>query len=1329
MRIEGNLRLDDLRRSLEHVVRRHEILRTAFESVQGLRWPLQVVNPDDTPRLETDDLCHLNGSEQAEQLNLLAREIERTRFDYARARTLHLRVIKTAPQTHLLFVNLSALCGDAASLRVLVGEVARHYAAGLDNGVATDAPVRYAVVSEWLNELLELEDSEPGRDYWRARRHEKPTDLSFLSGGAASADGEFAPRLSRTHVDAGVLAKVEALAEKLGAETSDVLLTCWQILLRRLTGETEIVVGVGSECRADEDLKEAIGLFARYLPVNCRFDEATRFDDALRQIQRARRAAVEWEDCFTPEHVPDHAPGARADFLPFAFDYEERAATKHRAGDVTFSLEEVYDCVGRFEVKLSCVRQGKSLAVELHHNAATCAAENVERLGAQFHTLLQSIADNAAAEVGALEVVGAGERRRLLREFNSTRRSFDRDRRLHRLFEEQAARTPEAVALIFEGRRMSYAELNARANRLAHRLRRLGAGPDVPVGVLMERSPELVVSLLGVLKSGAAYVPLDPTYPASRLSFIMQDVRTPLVLSQKHLASATPAIGAQVVLADDDWEEFVGESEANPAAEVLEENLAYVIYTSGSTGRPKGVMVSHRSICNRLLWMQAEFPLTAEDRVLQKTTFSFDASVWELFLPLITGARLVVARQGGQRDGAYLVETIRREGVTTLQLVPSMLEILLGEEGLKECRSLRRVFCGGESLPPRLRARFVESLPATLCNLYGPTENAIDATFHVCDARAGGDKSVPIGRPISNVQVYVLDAKMRPAPFGVAGELYIGGEGLARGYWRRPDLTAEKFLPNPFSEEAGARLYRAGDLARYLPNGELEFLGRVDHQVKVRGYRIELGEIEETLKQHPLIADAAVSARTDGDARLVAYVVPERTEALPTSNVQLHRLPNGLEVAHNNRNETDILYDELFRERTYLRHGVTLRDGDTVFDVGANVGLFTLFVHSACRGAKTYSFEPIPQTFRALQTNARLYGLDAEVFECGLSRQAGEAAFTFYPMVSASSGMYADAAQDSGVTRAFMANQDAGLAAHADELLEGRFDGQTFTCRLRTLSDVVAERGVTRIDLLKLDVEKAELDVLEGIREEDWAKIRQVVMEVHDVGDRLARITGMLGRHGFDFVVDQDAAFAGTGLFHVYAVKPERAELVERYGAATGETRVLRRVGLTAAAMREHLAERLPEYMMPQAFVVMGGLPLLPSGKVNRKALPAPERALTSSSAPYVAPRSELERVIASVWREALKVEKVGVDDNFFDLGGHSLLVVEACRVLRERLRRDVKVLSMFEYPTVASLARHLSGEPCAEYRDAEILARAEKKQRAIGRRRRELKAEMMGHE
>ncbi|MDF5711727.1 MAG: amino acid adenylation domain-containing protein [Nostoc sp. S4] len=469
---------------------------------------------------------------------------------------------------------------------------------------------------------------------------------------------------------------------------------------------------------------------------------------------------------------------------------------------------------------------------------------------------------------------------------------------IHQMFEIQVERSPQAIAVVFENTQLSYQQLNQRANQLAHYLRTLGVKPEVLVGIYLERSLEMVVGLLGILKAGGAYVPLDPTYPSERLAYILEDSQISAILTTQQLVNSLPKSLAHIVCLDSDWQVINENNQENLVCNATPDNLIYTIYTSGSTGQPKGVMITHYGICNQLTWRQTTFRLTQLDKVLQNISLSFDPSVWQIFWPLCFGAQLIMARPSGNQDTKYLVELIIKQQITIIALVPSILRVLLDEKEIENCQSLRHITCGGEALPVELIERFFTklNLDNVLYNCYGPTEASIDATFWKCD-RTNNYLIAPIGYPIANTQIYILNENLEPVAIGQSGELHIGGAGLARGYLNRPDLTSEKFIPNPFSKQPEARLYKTGDLARYLDNGSIEFLGRFDNQVKVRGFRIELAEVEAILAQHVGIQQTVVIAREDnpGDQRLVAYIVPNK-EQIPTFDELRHflkqKLPN-----------------------------------------------------------------------------------------------------------------------------------------------------------------------------------------------------------------------------------------------------------------------------------------------------------------------------------------------------------------------------------------------------------------------------------------------------
>jgi amino acid adenylation domain-containing protein len=904
--IDGALDAGALRRAVRDVAARHEILRTTFRRQPGADAPVQLVTDDEAEELPRIDLTGLSADQQDRRLSEWLEAARAPADAGARVSPLRSALFALAGHRHALTLSLPALCADRAALENLVAEIARGYESALrgeapsHDGASEGEPLQYADLAAWQNELAVAEESEPGRAYWResALPETGATQLPLVGRRAPAA--RFNPRVLNTTVGPQSYARINALASRHDTPVRNVLLACWQLLLWRLTGLPEIIVGVHFGGRKYDELKDAVGPLARYLPVRCRADHGLRFDDLLGRTTEAAAAAARWQECFSWELIGGTAAAGRRDdtppFAPVCFDFAVEPATR-TAGGATFTIRRQYECADRFQVKLACRLGGDALHAELHYDASVLGAGDAGRLAEEFHTLLSSVAASPESRLAEFEIVGESERRLLLHEFNETRADLAVETTLHRLFEQQAARTPASVAVEFEDGRLTYAELNARANQLAHYLKTIGVGPDVPVGLCLERSPEMIVGLLGVLKAGGAYVPLDPDYPQERLAFMAEDAAFPVLLTQQRLLAQLAGQEGhavhprerdiKIVCLDTQWDVVADQSRENPADGVSPDNLAYVIYTSGSTGLPKGAMLAHRGVVNRLLWMQQEYGLTADDRVLQKTPFSFDVSVWEFFWPLLAGARLIFARPGGHQDSQYLVSLIRGRGVTALHFVPSMLHAFLLAGGVEGCESLRLVVCSGEALPFELQERFFARLGARLDNLYGPTEASVDVTYWECQ-RGGGETAVPIGRPVANTQIYVLDKNLNPVPVGAAGELHLGGVQLARGYLNRPGLTAERFIPDPFGGEVGGRLYKTGDVARYRADGNVEYLGRLDQQVKLRGFRIELGEVEAALAAHPSVREAVVLLREEqpGDPRLVAYVVAEGGAAVAVEELR-----------------------------------------------------------------------------------------------------------------------------------------------------------------------------------------------------------------------------------------------------------------------------------------------------------------------------------------------------------------------------------------------------------------------------------------------------------
>jgi amino acid adenylation domain-containing protein/FkbM family methyltransferase len=888
---------------------------------------------------------------------------------------------------------------------------------------------------------------------------------------------------------------------------------------------------------------------------------------------------------------------------------------------------------------------------------------------------------------------------------------------LHQLFEAQVERTPDAFAVVFENQQLSYRVLNARANQLAFYLKRLGVEPDVLVGLCVERSLEMIVGVLGILKAGGAYVPLDPTYPKERLALMLSDAQVPVLLTQKKwLPQVFEQIAARVICLDSDWAVIANESEKNVASDVTTENLTYVIYTSGSTGTPKGVTIEHRSVLNLSTALYQSIYSHYQNtqlRVSLNGSLAFDTSVKQI-IQLLYGHTLDIIPESFRLDGSALLDYLTNHQIDVFDCTPSQLGLLISAGLLSQTVSApKTVLIGGEPINESTWQALAQVENIRFYNVYGPTECTVDATL--CEV--GTSVKPVIGRPIANVQISILDLQLQPVSVGESGELYIGGACLARGYLNRPELTAEKFIPNQistnslFSKETpflSTRLYKTGDLARYLPDGNIEFLGRTDSQVKLRGFRIELGEIETALAQHLDVQEAVVLVREDvvGDKRLVSYVVPKPSKAPTIAGKPRYTLPNNLAIAHLNKNETDFLYKEIFEVGAYLKHGITIKDGDCIFDVGTNIGLFSLFAHFRGKNVKIYGFEPNPFVFDLLELNTALYEVDAKLFNCGLSSKTKTANFTFYPKFSFLSGLYADTADEKEIVKSFLLNQQqkgeaeaASLAQHdelLEELLADKFSSETFEVPLKTLSAIIKENNIENIDLLKINVEKSEWDVLAGIDEADWPKIHQIALEVHDIDGRLEQVLTRFEKHGYNTVVERDWSFDETVKtnYYLYAIRESKQDLKARQPA--NKKTVLNALAklsepiLTANELREFLKKSLPDYMVPSAFVMLEGLPLTPNGKIDRQALPAPDKTQWNQTDNYVAPSTPTEELLAALWAEVLKIEPIGICDNFFELGGNSLHAAKIIARVRENCQVNVPISALFDNPTVAKLATQI---------------------------------------
>jgi amino acid adenylation domain-containing protein len=918
VKINSYLNIDVVNRVWEKIIERHPILRTTYTSYEGK--PVQEINQQHNFNLEVTNAS--NWSEDYLKEKIFA--ITDRPFNLEKDSVLRVNLFTFSAQEHILLLTMHHIAGDMWSIDLLLSQFQALYAEEIKHisqqqtKAAVDSLTdqkSYLDFVHWQSEMLSSSRGEKQRQYWQEQLAGELPILNLLPDKPRPNVQTYQGAAHIFKLDEELIKKLKHLAQTSGTSLYKILLAAFYVQLYRYTNQKDILIGSPMRGRGGGKFKDTVGYFVNLMVLRTSIQENATFKEFLAQISKTIREAQKYQDYpfallaeqLQPQRDPSRFPLCQVSFTWQVQGWCEPTKNSLHSQEQVLQMEPYLDIgAGQrgadFDLSL-LVKEAKGVfQLSWQYNTDLFEATTITRMAFHFVTLLEGIAANPQEQIWQLPLLTEVEQQQLLVEWNDTGVDYPQDLCIHQLFEEQVERTPDAVAVVFENQQLTYAQLNNRGNQLAHYLQTLGVKPDVLVGICVERSLEMVVGILGILKAGGAYVPLDPEYPAERLSFMLEDAQVPVLLTQDKLLEKLPGHQGQVVCLDTDWQ-FISQSTQDkalaqltvgiasggttPIALVQSSNLAYVIYTSGSTGQPKGVMLSHRNLCNHMFWMQTTFPLTEKDKVLQKTPFSFDASVWEFYAPLLVGGQLLLAQPGGHADTAYLLELIAQQKVTTVQFVPSLLQILIETGEIETCHSLKQIFCGGEALPVVVQQKLLSNLNVNLHNLYGPTEACIDATFWTC--KQGIERQVvPIGRPIANTQIYILDEYLQPVSVGVPGELHIGGAGLARGYLNLPELTQEKFIPNPFSADTHSRLYKTGDLARYLPDGNIEYLGRIDNQVKIRGFRIELGEIETVLSQYPHVQASCVIAREDipGNKSLVAYIVPQKEQTLKVSDLR-----------------------------------------------------------------------------------------------------------------------------------------------------------------------------------------------------------------------------------------------------------------------------------------------------------------------------------------------------------------------------------------------------------------------------------------------------------
>ena len=882
LRLRGGLNKEALRWSLGEILRRHEPLRSTF--VVREDGPVQVISPAAQIDLPITDLaCVAEGERNLEAERLARKELQRP-FDLSQGPLLRAHLLRLSEEEHILLLTMHHIVSDAWSAAILSRELSIHYSARL-SGLPPhlpELPVQYADFAAWQRHWLQGEVLQQQLEYWRKQLEGAPSVLHLPTDRPRPAVPTYRGAGQRILLSRELSEGVKALSRREGVTLFMTLLAAFQVLLARYSGQEDIVVGSPIANRRFHELEGLIGLFANTLAMRTDLSGDPSFRKLLSQVRDTALAAYAHQDLPFEKLVEELQPERSLSFNPLfqvMFTLQNTPVVDQEMPPLKVERLPLDTGTAKFDLILFVVETGNGLQCRIEYSTDLYESATIERMLKHFQVLLQGVLDDVSQPISQLALLTPAERRQVVVEFNDTKTEHDRDRCIHELFEEQVGRSPDAIAVVHENQRLTYQELNNRANQLAHYLRKHGVRIEMPVGVCAERSLEMIVAILAVLKAGGAYVPLDPAYPNDRLGSILQDTKMTALLGQQPLVTKLPMVAERVLL-DRDWPRISAESCQNLGRTSSPDNLAYVLFTSGSTGRPKGVAIEHRNAITFIEWAQTVF--TAEDLqgVLFSTSICFDLSIFEMFVTLSAGGKVIIAQ-----DALQLPTLPSANEVTLINTVPSAIAELVRLGGIPS--SVRTINLAGEPLPYKLVQQIYDSTRVVqVFNLYGPTEDTTYSTF----APIARGAHVTIGNPISNTQAYILDRFLQPLPIGVAGELYLGGEGLARGYFGQPDLTAQRFVHNPFSTTNGARLYRTGDLARFLPDGNIEYLGRIDNQVKLRGFRIELGEIETVLAGHPAVKEAVVVVREDhpDDKRLVAYVVPTLGHTPNASELRNH---------------------------------------------------------------------------------------------------------------------------------------------------------------------------------------------------------------------------------------------------------------------------------------------------------------------------------------------------------------------------------------------------------------------------------------------------------
>lgn len=1450
-RLKGQLQVELLTRSLSEILSRHEVLRTTFPDINGQ--PTQIILPSMSLPLPIIDLQELTADQQGSEIKRLALEEELSPFDLTKGPMLRSKLLKLAEKEHVWFLTMHHIVGDGWSIGVLIHELSMLYQAYAQSQPSPLPPLafQYADFSLWQHQWVQTQVRENQLSYWRQQLEAAPPMLELPTDYLRPAIQTFRGARHPLNFSPSLTEKLNCLSREEGVTLFMTLLSALKVLLHRYTRQEDIVVGTPIANRDQTGLEPLIGLFLNTVVLRTDLSGMPSFRTLLHRVREVALDAYAHRDLpfelvvesLRPSRSSQHTPLFQVLFIlqntpvvtiqlpgltlePLTID------THATTADLTISLAETDGLVGSLE-----------------YNVGLFKPATIARMAEHFRVLLEDIVANPDKPINRLCFMPVREQEQIVHLWNQSRFDYSAHLCFHQIFEQQARDTPERTAVVCEGVRLTYQGLNCLANRLAHLLSAQGVGPEVVVTLLAERSHHFLATILAIFKTGGVYLPLDPHFPAPRIQHILAQSRTPLVVVERPfiatLESALTGLSnntPRILVLEDLLSQAA--SEDNLPTHITPENLAYVIFTSGSTGKPKGAMVEQRGMLNHLFAKVKDLALTENDRVAQNATQSFDISVWQFLVALLLGGEVHVLKDSIALDPIGLLTYVAQEKITILELVPSLLQSMLGEVKRKSSSqpnlsALRWLIPTGEALPPDMARQWLDCYPTIpMLNAYGPTECSDDVTHYpVLQPPDSEVVNMPIGRPVANMQLYILDTQLQPVPVGVIGELYVGGIGVGRGYLWDPGRTAQIFVPHPYGQNSGGRLYRTGDLARYLPDGNIEFLGRVDYQVKVRGFRIELGEVEAAIRQYDSVYDVVVLAREDtpGEKYLAAYVVQNaanqevmETPASEWSNERVSDWQTIYDGAYQqevsssdptfNTSSWDSSYTgKPFPEpemREYVEHTVETIlafKPKHVLEIGCGTGLLLFRIAPHCQTYVGTDISKIalnyvqhhatsqtnlpPLTLRQQEANDFI-GLEDYRFDCiilnsivqlfpdieYLVEVLEEAVQLLAPggfifvgdvrhlhlleLFHTSVQLYrAEPATSTLLLRQriqWAVAQDKEILIDPEffyaiqqhvpqisqvqiQLKRGLFHNEFNRFRYNVTLHTGAQQIWTRQDDQWIDWQQAQFTFMQ---------LQQLILEKQP--DRLAITNIPNGRLLYDITalnklsndhlpttikelrhildlqtasdVDPETLWQlGENLSYQVAITWQGQEQEKTYEAVfqrkTAEFPLLilphqtvttkswsyytnhHSASLTdltpqfVPQLREFLKSKLPEYMVPTAFVLLESLPLTPNGKIDRRALPVPTlQRVNLSATHYIPPRNALELKIVQDWEEVLGIRPIGVQDNFFDLGGHSIVAIRLMARIQQTLSQDLPLSILFRGPTVESLVQLIQQEINLKY-------------------------------